>query len=266
MGKSVVVAILLALLSGCAEWQGDAHSVGVTNRGFLRGGASLPDRGVGFVRGRPGESTRFGTPELVAAITDAAATVARAYPGGAPLRVGDIGAPEGGEHERHASHRAGRDADLVFFVTDLAGRSVEGRSVAFDRRGVARTEDGQFLRFDVARNWELVRAFLLDDDARVQWIFCSHGVKSMLLAYAARYETNPDALVRAADVLHQPSNGRPHDDHFHVRVLCSEHDAVAGCRDVGPRWPWLRDDLARDDVEPTLDDAAILRELAPIAE
>jgi penicillin-insensitive murein endopeptidase len=256
--RIAVVITSCVLFAGCAEWQGSARSVGITNSGWLREGVSLPDRGLGFVRARPGESTRFGSPEMVGAIERAAAAVNRAFPASAPLKVGDIAAPFGGEHERHASHRTGRDVDLTFFVTDLDGRSLDGRAVAFDRHGVGRGADDALVRFDVARNWELVRTFLLDEQARVQWIFCSHGVKAMLLRYAARFETNPDAIARAADVLHQPSNGRPHDDHFHVRLLCSASDAVSGCRDHGPRWPWLRASLDERSVSATYDDATLL--------
>lgn len=264
MRESPLILSLILVLGGCAEWQGSSHSVGVTNAGYLRGGVALDDRGTGFRRGRPGESTRFGTPELVAALTRAASLVDAAFPGGPPLRIGDVGAPDGGQHPRHHSHRAGRDVDVVFFVSNASGDRVDARAAAFDRHGIGRSGDGELVTFDVARNWEFVRSLLLDDSARVQWIFCSHGVKSLLLRYAARNEPNPDAIVRATDVLHQPSNGRPHDDHFHVRVLCSANDAASGCRDVGPRWPWLRDSLERHARAETMDDAAVLRELSPL--
>lgn len=257
------VAFALLAACGCAEWQPSrGTSVGLPSSGFLAGGVSLPDRGEGFVRGRPGEETRFGTRRLVDAISAAASAVSRAFPGGASLRVGDLSSPSGGEHARHASHRTGRDADLVFFLTDLDGRSIEGRAAAFDRHGIARAESGDLVRFDVARNWELVRTLLLDRDARVQWIFCSHGVKSMLLRYAAEHETDPDALARATVVLHQPSRGRPHDDHFHVRVLCGPDDVASGCRDQGPHWTWLRSLDATEGVEPFADDPALLAWMA----
>lgn len=258
-----LLAWVLAAASGCAEWQAaSGTSVGLPSSGWLAGGVSLPDRGEGFVRGRPGEETRFGTARLVDALARAAAAVSSSFPGSAPLRIGDLSSPGGGEHGRHASHRTGRDADLVFFLTDLTGRSIDGQAAAFDRHGIARTESGELVRFDVARNWELVRTLLLDTEARVQWIFCSYGVKSMLLRYAAEHETNPDALVRASVVLHQPSRGRPHDDHFHVRILCGPDDVASGCRDQGPRWTWLRSIDAGRGVEPFADDPTVLAWLA----
>ncbi|MBC7172570.1 MAG: penicillin-insensitive murein endopeptidase, partial [Polyangiaceae bacterium] len=68
----------------------DTASVGHAAGGHLIGGLSLPDRGPGYVRARPGEETRFGTPELLGALTRAAASVSEAFPGGPPLRIGDL--------------------------------------------------------------------------------------------------------------------------------------------------------------------------------
>lgn len=243
MGRLPVVVLVL-LLGGCAAPRGGrAVSFGLPHAGYLHRGVALPDRGPGYVRGRPGEDTRFGLPHLVAALERAAASVREAFPGSPPLRIGDLSAPLGGQHDRHHSHRAGRDADLAFFVADARGRPLgEHGTVAFDRFGVGR-EDGrpEVVFFDVARNWQVVRTLVLDDEARVQWIFCSHGVKTRLLRYASRHETDPDALFRATRVLHQPTSGRPHSDHFHVRVLCGGEQRALGCVDHGPRWSWLRD-------------------------
>lgn len=253
------------VLSGCAEWSlvadGD-RSVGAPNSGWLERGVPIAERGEGFVRARPGDETRYGHRRLVRAIEVAAASVATRFPGGVPLRVGDLAGHGGGEHERHASHRTGRDVDLGFFVTDLSGASVSTNAVAFDRHGIARDSNGSLVRFDVARNWELVRSFLLDDAAAVQWIFCSHGVKSLLLRHARAIETDPDVLVRASAVMHQPSNGRSHDDHFHVRISCDARDRSLSCRDYGPRWPWTRRAIDATDVAPNADDGSVLTFLA----
>ena len=40
---------------------------------------------------------------------------------------------------------------------------------------------------------------------------------------------DPRVLVRAAYVLHQPSSGNPHRDHFHVRIRCTAQERAAGC-------------------------------------
>ena len=262
------VALALALVVACAPSlpPGTRASRGDTADGWLEHGQALPDRGPGFERARPGESTRFGTTRLVTALERAATTVARSHPGGAPLRIGDLSGPRGGRHPRHGSHRSGRDADLLFYATDLEGRPVPARGwVAFDREGVgvAPAEPGGSPRlFDDARNWQLVRTLLLDDAAAVQWLFVSRGLKARLLRWAARHEGSREALFRASWVLHQPSRGNPHADHFHVRVFCTREGLATGCQDRGPRWPWLREAVEKPALPGSgLSDAALLRAL-----
>lgn len=222
-----------------------ATSIGTTSSGVLANGVALPERGTGFTRARPGDETRYGTPALVAALERALASVDGAFAGTAPTRVGDLSSPGGGRHTRHRSHRTGRDVDVLFFLTDATGRSVPPRGwLAFSRFGHAfEDRSGALFFFDDARNWHFVRTLLLDREAAVQWIFVSRGLKSRLLEYALAHEREPEALVRAAYVLQQPERAAPHDDHFHVRVFCTPEDRASGCRDVGPRWPWLRPDV-----------------------
>lgn len=244
-------------------------SWGTTNDGVLYHGISLPDRGPGYERARPGESTRYGTSRLIGALERAVTEVGRRFPGTAPMRVGDLSSPGGGEHPRHGSHRTGRDMDVLFYMTDPAGRSITGRGwLAYNRFGYAVEREasrptGDLFFFDDARNWHFVRTLLLDDEAAVQWIFVSRGVKSRLLRYAIEHETDDRAIARAAYVLHEPSGASPHDDHFHVRVLCTERELARGCYDRGLIWPWQRATREKPELpagEP-LDDAALLREL-----
>lgn len=256
--------LLLAGCFGTVPVPEGPTSIGTTSSGVLARGVALPERGPGFVRARPGEATRFGTPELVSALERALSRVDEAFPGTTPTRVGDLSSPRGGRHTRHRSHRTGRDVDVIFYLTDVDGRSVSPRGwLAFSRFGHAFEESGHLFFFDDARNWHFVRELLLDPAAQVQWIFVSRGVKTRLLEYAIAHETSADALVRAAYVLQQPTRAAPHDDHFHVRVYCSAEDRAAGCVDVGPRWPWLRPDVERiaGHGGAGLDDASLLASL-----
>lgn len=266
------LASLLALATagciGLTPTPDEPVSFGQTNAGILWNGRPLPDQGPGFVRARPGEATRYGTPRLVSVLERAIASVDERFEGTAAMRIGDLSAPLGGRHHRHGSHRTGRDADVLFYVTDPTGRSRSGRGwLAYSRFGYAvehEREDpgptGGLFLFDDARNWHFVRTLLLDDEAAVQWIFVSRGVKARLLRYALDHEEDPRALVRAASVLHQPLGASPHDDHFHVRVLCTAEERAYGCLERGPIWPWLRD-REKGDVVPgePLDDAALVR-------
>ncbi len=226
---------------------GQTISVGTADRGYLHDPVGLANRGAGYQRVRPGEATRFGTPTLVRAIERAAREVANAFPGGHPLRIGDLSTPHGGAHSRHRTHRTGRDADLVFFVRDAGGLASLGDGwLRFDRLGLATVRDRVY-RFDEARNWHLVRTLIMDDQARVKWLFCSNELKARLLRYAARYEPSPEAVVRATWVLHEPTRGESHDDHFHLRVGCGADERNLGCREQAPHWPWSSDTARKED-------------------
>lgn len=220
----------------------------------------MPDRGDSYIRGRRGESTRYGLPALVSAIEAAALEVDERYPGSFPLRVGDLSSPSGGRHPRHGSHRTGRDVDLIFYATDTDGRPVPGRGwIAYDRHGVGvEPEDfgGRVRLFDDARNWALVRAFMTNPNIRVQWFFVSSGLKARLLRYAAAHETDAELVSRATWLLHQPRGASPHADHFHVRIMCGAEQAAAGCEDRAPHWRFFSDRIRKEDFpgKPITDD------------
>ena len=240
---------------------GQTISVGTADHGYLHHAVRLADRGDGYRRLRPQDGTQYGTQTLVGAIERAAREVAYAFPAGPPLRVGDLSSHLGGSHARHRTHRTGRDADLLFFARDAGGLAASPDAwLRFDRFGFA-TLPGESFRFDEARNWQLVRSLVMDDEARVKWLFCSNELKVQLLRYAARHERSPQAVVRATWVLHQPSRGEPHDDHFHLRVGCGPRERHLGCREQAPHWPWLSDPARKEDIGASVaaNDAGILR-------
>jgi len=259
-----VIWLSLLLLSACglSPLPEGATSLGYAHRGVLLSGRALPRTGSGFVRARPDDDTHFGAPVLIDALERGAARVQADFPRTNPLRVGDISGPTGGDHARHGSHRTGRDVDLLFYLLDEHGRSIPGSGFfAFDERGVS-AYGGRLAFFDTARNWALVRTLLADSQALVQWIFCADGIKARLLAYAAEHERDPQILLRAAYVVHQPSYGNPHRDHFHVRIACSAPERARGCLDQGPTWPWLRNEHEKPAWEgPGNDDATLLRSI-----
>jgi penicillin-insensitive murein endopeptidase len=236
---------------------------------LLLEGVSLPDSGAGYIRAKPGEDTRWSAPLLRNVLERAAAAVAQGSPAGAPLVIGDLSARHGGPHARHGSHQSGRDADVLFYIVDERGQSVRGSGFfAFDERGESALPAGAALpagrttaSFDTARNWAFVRALLLDDEVPTQWIFCADGIKARLLAYAAVHEPDARVLVRAAYILHQPSRGNPHRDHFHIRIACSARERALGCLDDGPVWPWIRLDHEKPERTGSDDDTTLVHEL-----
>jgi penicillin-insensitive murein endopeptidase len=217
-------------------------SVGLPHRGTLSGGSELPDVGLGFARLRKNER-RFGTRTLVDTIERAAAVVARERPGSV-LVIGDLSVAHGGHLLPHLSHRTGRDADLLLYVRTLDGAMVTSPGfVHFEADGLAwDAVHERFLRFDVEREWLLVKTLVEDDDARIQWIFLNHVLEPMLIEWARAKGEPAETIRRAEEVLLEPKPGGAHDDHTHIRVACSDDEVARGCERNGPERAWFPTD------------------------
>lgn len=188
-------------------------SVGSPDQGTLVGGKKLePNETLRTVGGH-----RFGLPELVDLLTRGAAEVAKKHPRSV-LNVGDLSRRGGGEVDGHRSHESGRDADVGFYLSKNGKPFVPPRFAAIDADGKAAGFPGA--RFDDARNWALIQAFLTDPKAHVLQIFVSNPVRKRLLEQAVRSGASAALRTRAAEVLFQPTRGLPHDNHFHVRIAC----------------------------------------------
>jgi penicillin-insensitive murein endopeptidase len=248
---------------------GSSVSVGTFAQGSLRHGARLPPVGEGYevpplwvVRG-----SNYGTDELVQAIIHVARRVRREYPGGV-LGIGDLSLRGGADSVLHHSHRNGRDADLIYYAVDDRGRPVRPANSmprypsADDRaRAPLPPEHGVVYgpfsprRFDLPRNWALVRALLEEPRIEVQYLFVHDRIRQALLAYAHAKGEDPLLIDRAEALLHQPGDSAPHDDHMHLRVFCARDDRPYGCADRGPlrwwkkRWKYM----PPDDAAPTAD-------------
>lgn len=218
-------------------------TIGTPSQGVLRGGTQLPPSGPGWKWLRPVGGQYHGLPRFVSAIQRVAEQVQQHRPG-PPLVVGDLSAKFGGKIDRHASHRTGRDVDFLFYTTTPEGVPVESPGfLKFGPDGLAflpeRLGGPEYVRLDVERQWLLTKALLENADANVQWIFVSEPVEALLIEYARARGEDPDLVFRALSVMKQPSNGLPHDDHFHVRTACLPDEALAGCEGGGPYWAWL---------------------------
>jgi penicillin-insensitive murein endopeptidase len=220
---------------------GLAGSVGLPHHGVQTGSIELPERGPGFVRYRRAGSFYWAQPALIRAIEAASKRVEEQLPGGAPLVVGDLSAELGGKIPRHNSHRTGRDVDLLWYVQTPDGASIQNPAfVQLGPDGLGRLPDRQrFVRLDVPRQWLLVKALLWSDEVEVQWMFCSSDVEALLVDYALARGEPAEVVFRAQNVLMEPGDSLPHDDHIHLRTACRPDDTVRGCEGGGPYWSWL---------------------------
>jgi len=244
--RGALGVLTTAALSACFNTPtplapGLSGTVGVPNRGVQTDAEELPIRGEGFVRYRPQSSHYFGRSRLVHAIERAAAEVARLAPGGAPLVVGDLSAKTGGRIPGHDSHRTGRDVDLLLLVETPEGVPIESPGfIRFEGDGLGFVpEKKEYLRFDVDREWILLRSLLTSPEIGVQFMFLYRDLEALLIDHA-RALGEPDELIwHAETVMLQPSDSLPHDDHVHLRIACTPEEAVTGCSGGGPRWEWL---------------------------
>ncbi|HYP89277.1 MAG TPA: penicillin-insensitive murein endopeptidase [Polyangiaceae bacterium] len=258
-----LVALALAL-GGCFSAPtplapGLAGSVGMPNQGVQTGAIELPPRGKGFVRYRPQGRNHWGRPRLVTSLARIAAEIDAELPGGL-LVIGDLGAKTGGKIPGHASHRSGRDVDLLFYALTPAGAPIPSPGfVRYEADGLAIEPDhGDYLRLDVAREWLLIKKLTNDPQLGVQFLFISKPLEALVMDYARARGEPLELQDRAQTVMLQPRDSLPHDDHLHLRIACSPDEVQAGCSGGGPYWEWL----------PPLPPAATLTEamLAEIAQ
>jgi penicillin-insensitive murein endopeptidase len=216
-------------------------SIGTTSTGFLVGGVAIANEGD--TRWLRDDGRHYGTERFVHALERAAQRVSKERPG-TVLVTGDISARHGGRlPTSHLSHAAGRDADLLDYVVTLDGASlVSDGFVSFDTDGLGWDKrTARYVRFDVDREWLLIKALVEDEDARVQWIFISDVLRAIIVEWARARGDSPETILRAMEVMHQPRPGGVHDDHVHVRTDCSPEEVLEGCVHTGPWRSWHRD-------------------------
>lgn len=191
-----------------------ARSVGRPNKGRLEHGVPLPMSGLGYTRFD--RDSHFGTDETIAVIEYAAARVAYAFPGTAPMLVGAISKEDGGAITHHHSHRTGRDVDIAFFEKGNTTRRFFNNDL---------TVEG----IDMVKSWYLLETLMLT--GRVEYIFADRSLHAALSAQAEASGWGPDELD-SFFLLDGESGYRGiirhaggHLDHFHVRFRCPEGDS-----------------------------------------
>lgn len=222
-------------------------SVGGTSSGRLENSVRLPDQGEHhYVLGEhEGRDTHWGGGVIVQAILDASAWAEQRYPD-MRVGVGNISVRPGGSLVWSRSHHCGRDADLAFRYLDENGEPVEAQGLHVVRSDLTVREPAGW-RVDVPRTWAIVEGLLVTHGGSMQWIFVSQPLKDAMLDHAVEIGVDQTIVAMASNVLHQPGDSRPHDDHLHLRVYCTALEASEGCVDRAPFWEHadLHDELLR---------------------
>ncbi len=240
-------------------------SIGHPSEGRIEGAAALPLKGEGFrFNSNRDSNARFAAAEVAGAIARAARHVKEVLPG-SELVVNDISLEQGGPIDHHGSHRAGRDADILFYLlgddgkpTPSVGAPIDPDGIGFDYKDLAVADDDIRVHFDAPRTWRFIATLLSDREARVQRIFVVEHLRDKLLAEAAKHSADREMQERFAEMTCQPSY--PHDDHLHVRWFCSAEDLGLGCQDLPPIYPWRSAELKAAGVSPVM---GVLRKNRP---
>ncbi|MBW2464663.1 MAG: penicillin-insensitive murein endopeptidase [Deltaproteobacteria bacterium] len=222
---------------GARDLPSNSRSVGLPFAGRLRRGVQVVQSDYLRYTGEYAAYGNFwGTWELVQLVERAAYRVHQRVPG-AKLSIGELSKASGGDIDGHASHEAGRDVDISFYMLDGRGEPVEPWAFANIRDDGTALPPNEGMRFDDRRNYELVQKLLTDGDARVQYIFVGRGIKRRILAEARRQGARATVIDRMEASMVQPAGGHPHRNHFHVRIYCAPADRPS-CEDRAPFHAW----------------------------
>jgi penicillin-insensitive murein endopeptidase len=209
--------------------------VGTATEGVLCGGARLEpddDRPWVLLPSTRKRGTTCGATRLVEALQQAAGYVAERHPG-LRLALGNVARCGGGDLPWSVSHNTGRDADLYFYMQADDGRQhLPEKVTPIDLRQLAVQDDTGRYAFALDANLDLVLQLCRATKVDVQWIFVANPIRRALLDRARERKVPARDLERLSVTLHQPRGALPHDDHFHVRVRCSEAERRTGCLDV----------------------------------
>lgn len=224
-----------------------AQSIGAYDAGCLNGAVSLPIDGVGYQIMRLSRQRYYGHPELKRFIETLGQQVAKRHLG--VLLIGDLGQPRGGPTlTGHRSHQTGLDVDIWFLLSELASRrplsGQERETLSAPSMLSGNSDNIDFSQWSLA-NEEILK--LTAESSVVDRLFVNPSIKRQL---CIRY--SKQAWLRKI---------RPwwkHDDHFHARLKCPDHNphclgqiplpAGDGC-DASLAW-WFSDEAKKPPAKP----------------
>lgn len=223
-GAPLALASWLLVSAWGAPAAAETVCEGRPSAGALRGGHALEPRPYLAIK-RSSEGRTWGHAVLLQLVSRGALAAARAVPGSVVL-VGDLSARDGGPLSGHASHQAGRDADVGFLASDGQGRPVALELFeSFGRDGRSLSHPDRF--FDAYRNWLMLRDWLRELRVVVSHVFLSPDLRELLLEYGRQSPEFARYVPLATQVLHPHPT---HTDHFHVRLACPT-DQSRACLD-----------------------------------
>ena len=220
-----------------------SFSVGDTRDGYMVNGRPLPAPSL-LLRQLPVQYERglaYATTDMVELFVDTARAMEKKYPG-TIMYLGNMAAREGGDIPYSVSHNAGRDADIGFYLKDAEGKFAHPQNLHKINRRFQSREEGPVYTFDLEKNTTLIELLLTHPKVRVQFIFLAKHLRTAIYRELVARGSSPELLERFEMSV---QNQAAHDDHFHVRIYCSNSDICAGCVDKSVIHPWHEDPLPK---------------------
>ena len=217
-------------------------SVYDTRDGYLINGRSIESPSL-YMRQMQVQYERgiaYGTTEFIQLLDHTARAMHKKYPD-TIMYLGNLGLRDGGDIPYSVSHNAGRDGDIAFYMKDGNGKFYHPTDMSkINRRFQSKADPN--ITFDLEKNATLVETLLTQNVAPVQFIFVVRHLRTALRREFVARGASEDLLARFdATVMEQSA----HDDHFHVRIYCSNEDICAGCIDRSVIHPWHEDPVPK---------------------
>jgi len=178
-------------------------SIGRPEEGRLINAMPFPEPGDGGAWSVIVPESCWTTKETADQLIEVAEQLRAWLPDGAPVRIGQVSASEGGFLPPHITHQNGRDIDIGLFYPGEEPYRVKEREKVMD----------------VPTNWAFVKALLAHAD--VQYILLDKRVQKVLYDYALKHGEDRATLDKLFNggprgIFH---HARRHRDHFHVRLF-----------------------------------------------
>ena len=220
-----------------------SFSIGDTRDGYMVNGQNLPMPSL-LVRQLPVQYERgltYASGDMIELFVDTGRAMEKQYPD-TIMYIGNMSAREGGDIPYSVSHNSGRDADIAFYLKDAHGNFAHPQNLHKINRRFQTREPGSSYTFDLEKNTTLIEHLLTHPKVHVQFIFLAKHLRTAIQRELVKRGSSPELLERFEMSV---QNQAAHDDHFHVRIYCSNTDICAGCIDKSVIHPWHEDPLPK---------------------
>jgi penicillin-insensitive murein endopeptidase len=205
-----------------------SEAIGSYSNGSLSNADALPLKGPGFLKLFVPRKRNFSTIELNTLLKDAAKELARLYPEGERLQIGDQSAKKGGAISGHASHQNGLDVDIAYLRKNHREQSPNA-TAGFDEEFVLKGSVSK--NFDLERNWAALKLF--SRLGELNRVFMDVEIKRALCKYAESH----GELKAEAETLRALRPWPNHANHMHVRIHCPRGNSRCLAQEAPPPGP-----------------------------